>query len=73
MNICQMGILTADELEAGDGAAASGGDEVLAELERCQAELKVMLVKKRSRADTIIIRYCIIQYYICLFLYFFLC
>jgi hypothetical protein len=41
-----MGILTADELEGGDGAAASGGDEVLAELERCQAELKVMLVKR---------------------------
>ena len=65
-----MGILTADELEGGDGAAASGGDEVLAELERCQAELKVMLVKKRSSTD-IIIRYCIIQNYIRLFLYYF--
>lgn len=67
-----MGILTADELEGGDGAAASGGDEVLAELERCQAELKVILVTNRIyryRLDAVIIRYSIIQY---LFIFYYL-
>jgi len=45
----EMGILTADELEGGDGAAASGGDEVLAELERCQAELKAVAAHNLSQ------------------------
>ncbi len=37
----EMGILSAEELEGGEGGGVNGGDEVLAELERCQAELKV--------------------------------
>jgi transcriptional adapter 3 len=36
-----MGILTTDEFEGAE-AGSSGGDEVLAELERCQAELKAV-------------------------------
>ena len=41
-----MGILSTEDLEGGEGGGANGGDEVLAELERCQAELKVKDDKK---------------------------
>ncbi len=42
-----MGILSTEDLEGGEGGGANGGDEVLAELERCQAELKVKYSKNR--------------------------
>ena len=56
----EMGILSAEELDGGEGGGVNGGDEVLAELERCQAELKVsdqimqtqkQIVKPRNLRD----------------------
>ena len=44
----EMGILSTEDLEGGEGGGANGGDEVLAELERCQAELKVKDDKKQT-------------------------
>ena len=44
-----MGILSTEDLEGGEGGGANGGDEVLAELERCQAELKVKDNKNRPK------------------------